>query len=148
MIKLCSKCSFKGEDFLFRKERNVCKVCNKKSMDSWYLLNKDKRKESTKRYYDANRHIYKVKKKAYQRANLAKYCAIANKHRATKLKATPKWLTKEQYAQIEQIYLLCPKDYHVDHIIPLQGKNVSGLHVPWNLQVLSASENLAKSNKV
>jgi hypothetical protein len=38
-------------------------------------------------------------------------------------------------------------EWHVDHIIPLQGKNVSGLHTPYNLQVIPASWNTAKGNK-
>jgi len=66
------------------------------------------------------------------------------KYRAAKLLRIPK------YADLEAINLFyknCPIGYHVDHVIPLQGKNVSGLHILSNLQYLPAIENIAKSNK-
>lgn len=75
------------------------------------------------------------------------------KRRAAKLQRTPPWLTKEQLKEIEEIYALAKElqwlseePLHVDHIIPLQGENVSGLHVPWNLQILPRSLNLSKNN--
>lgn len=63
--------------------------------------------------------------------------------RATKLQRTPSW---SQTEDIKKFYDNCPAGYHVDHIIPLQGKNVSGLHVLENLQYLSAVDNMKKGN--
>lgn len=56
---------------------------------------------------------------------------------------TPKWADKKD---IRRIYNNCPEGFHVDHIIPLRGKLVSGLHVSSNLQYLSAEDNLSKNN--
>ena len=78
-------------------------------------------------------------------------------HRAKKLKATLMGLTAEHHEQIKELYALSQKltketgiKHHVDHIIPLQGENVSGLHVPWNLQVIPAfgpNGNCSKGNR-
>ena len=65
-------------------------------------------------------------------------------YRANKLDATPCWVDIEE---IKKIYANCPDDYEVDHIVPLKGKNVRGLHVPWNLQYLTIKENRKKYNK-
>lgn len=65
--------------------------------------------------------------------------------RANILQATPLWA---DLRAIQEIYGQCPPGYEVDHIVPLQGRNVRGLHVSWNLQYLTASENRRKSNRL
>jgi predicted ATP-dependent endonuclease of OLD family len=80
--------------------------------------------------------------------------AKENKRKAAKLQRIPCWLTPDDFWMIEQAYDICALrtkmtgiEWHVDHIIPLQGKLVSGLHMPYNLQVIPASINTAKGNK-
>lgn len=68
----------------------------------------------------------------------------ASKRRAARLKRTPAWA---DLRAIKDFYRSCPEDRVVDHVIPLQGKTVSGLHVHYNLQYLSDSENSRKHNK-
>lgn len=82
---------------------------------------------------------------------------IANSLRGNKAKKLriPKWLTDEHWAQIAALYAEARRltketgiVHHVDHIYPLRGKTCSGLHVPWNLQVIPWVENLHKANKL
>lgn len=76
--------------------------------------------------------------------NYGKIRERQNQYKGERTLRIPLWSQKEL---IEQFYDNCPQGYHVDHIIPLKGKEVSGLHVIENLQYLTAEENLLKSNK-
>lgn len=79
----------------------------------------------------------------------------AKSHQKALIRATPKNISSKDRLVIKSIYKSAKKltietgiKYHVDHIIPLRGKYVCGLNVPWNLQILTAIENCRKSNKV
>ena len=80
----------------------------------------------------------------YVKNNPGKSNARTRRRRAAKLQRVPVWSEKEA---IVRFYINCPDGMHVDHIIPLRGKLVSGLHVLSNLQYLTSSENCSKGNK-
>lgn len=91
----------------------------------------------------------------YAKDNPHLFAAKTRKRKSAKLQRTPSWLTDEHHKQISMFYWEAAEvsklvgEFHtVDHIIPLQGKTVSGLHVPWNLQILTKSENSAKGNRL
>jgi hypothetical protein len=94
----------------------------------------------------------KEKTKVWQKSNKPKMSAKAMKRHSGKLQRTPSWLNEAENFEFECVYQYCGAlrsiglDYHVDHIVPLRGKDVSGLHVPWNLQVIPAQENISKGN--
>lgn len=90
---------------------------------------------------DANKKIQKNYTQT-PAGRLSKVSRLAN-YRATKKSAMPQWVS---VPEIKKVYKKCPKGLEVDHIIPIQGKNISGLHVPWNLQYLTREENAVKSN--
>lgn len=127
----------------------------------WREENPDYYHNRYNNYIDYHRQYYEENKKQksefmrrWREENKDKVNVLSANRRAARLNATPPWLTEEQLERIELFYscakeneLTFGKKYHVDHIVPLQGKNVCGLHVPWNLQVLLASKNHKKSNK-
>lgn len=93
-------------------------------------------------------------KRAYAKANPEKAVANLAKRRAAKLQRTPAWLSEDDLWMIEQAYEIAALrakmtkiEWHVDHVLPLQGELVSGLHVPTNLQVIPWFQNLSKANK-
>jgi len=102
----------------------------------------------------ANKEQLKEYAKEYRKNNPGKVNAKTAKRRAALLQRTPPGLTVEHWKQIESFYVEAARltketgiPHEVDHIEPLQGKEVSGLHVPWNLRVIPKSTNRRKSFK-
>lgn len=141
-----------------------CKVCKKEYYEKnkerhlerarkSHEKNRDNLLEYKKEYYQTNRDKLLEIQKEYKKNNRAMYNAASAKRRAAQLNATPAWLTEEDLMHIQWKYNtakhmagLTGNVYHVDHIIPLQGTTVCGLHVPDNLRVVLAEVNLRKSN--
>jgi hypothetical protein len=103
----------------------------------------------------ANPHSHRKSSSNWKKNNAGHNSAIMAKRRADKIQRTPAWMTKEQLAAIDKLYKqaawltrITGVRWHVDHIVPLKGKNVSGLHIPDNLQVIPAWENIKKGNKL
>ncbi len=121
---------------------------------NWRINNPDKVKVSKKRWVKENPSKVAQISERYRSSNSGKINARNAKYQLAKIQRTPKWLTLEDCRRMERKYEMASLmsdflgvDLHVDHIIPLQGELVSGLHVPENLQILLASDNLGKSNK-
>tara|TARA_R110000868_G_scaffold78283_3_gene223508 strand:+ start:7266 stop:7952 length:687 start_codon:yes stop_codon:yes gene_type:complete len=132
----------------------------------WYANNKDKARAAStnwaikhpnwfKNYAIENKEKIAVKNKNWAQNNKGLVREKTRRYQATKLKATPPWLTAIHHAQIQEMYdvavaleMQTGVPHHVDHIHPLQGQELCGLHVPWNLQVLPWRDNIAKSNKL
>lgn len=120
-----------------------------------YRKSRDSELQDNKEYRLANKERLADYRRLYIENNRDLINAISAKRRSVKLNATPKWLTSEDWIKIQLFYKIASIlqkvhkiIYHVDHIIPLQGKNVCGLHVPWNLQVITAEENMQKGNRL
>ena len=155
-----------------RKTKGTCIECMK---EDWKIDNEKRKekpkseaaKEAGRRYYEKNKEAvkaranarpkeevnqYKIKHKAN---NPEYYKALTSVRKRRHRNATPAWITAEQKLTMREMYLQAQKltkitgeRYVVDHIIPLISPDVCGLHVPWNLRVITQEENLKKSNKL
>lgn len=146
-MKTCRSCQVEQPRHCFHDSNTSCVSCHntynkihQKDDIVFELTTKQKEEWRVWNYRNDNRH---------------KIRALSAKYRARKLQATPLWLTTAQIFEIESVYKESIQlehqtgtPHHVDHIIPLQGENVCGLHVPWNLRAIPAKENLSKSNSL
>jgi hypothetical protein len=124
----------------------------------YYKENKEKCNTASRNYQLKNKEILKEKAKLYVEKNREKIMiqksSQAIERRTQKITAGAKWLDKDllkdilyKVQEIRNLNKLGKEKYHLDHIIPLKHDLVCGLHVPWNLQILTQYENCYKSNK-
>lgn len=113
----------------------------------WHSLNPEKHKA----YYQANKELWRERYRIWSKNNPDKEAARAARRRAGIFTATPKWADLKKiesiYVEAKQKSISTGITYHVDHIIPLKGKNVCGLHCECNLQIIPAVDNMRKANK-
>lgn len=115
--------------------RNTCNKCVNKRNNIWL-----------KEHPEVGRRNISI----WEKKNPGKAAAKAAKRNAAKLQRTPSWANLNK---IEEFYIKAREmskgsiKYEVDHIIPLQGKTISGFHIETNLQIISKSDNCSKGNK-
>jgi len=138
-----------------RAKTGECLTCRANYLVVWRKNNPDKAKKHNNTRYINHPQKIKDNVKKWAKNNPAKILAHTRRQQAKRLMRCPKWLTLDDHWMIKEVYELAALrtkmfgfDWHVDHILPLQGKTVSGLHVPTNLQVIPAVDNVRKGNRV
>lgn len=161
-MKQCTKCGEVKplEAFGKRKAskdglRSECRKCKAHSADTYREANREQERERAKAWYEGNREQHATSMKTWREANRPRRNALIRAYKAGLATATPMWLSKGHRDAIAAIYAEAARlteetgiPHHVDHIIPLKGRGVCGLHVPWNLRAIPAAENMSKSNRL
>jgi len=155
--RACKTCGLVKRARLYAKHAETIRAKRRAT----YAANPDKEKAIAKvrsaewRRNNPNHPGVKAAKQAYKANRPDKRQADVAKRRAAKLLRTPAWLTVDDFWMLEEAYSLAQVrsrtfgfSWHVDHIYPLQGKMVSGLHTPLNVQVIPGIENVRKANRM
>lgn len=128
---------------------------SKANKQAFNVRKKDHVSAYNKTKREANPQLHAKRFQAWLQNNRPYRTSKQRERDALKRGATPPWITPIQRARMQEFYELAAarrvqtgKQFHVDHIVPLDGETFSGLHVPWNLQVISAFDNLSKKNRV
>lgn len=129
-----------------------CVVCSKESARKWIANNRERWSEIWAAWRVNNVEYDRKRCREWQKNNPAKTVANIAKRKAAKLQRTPPWA---DVREIERFYDLAKtltqttgRRYEVDHIVPLLGKDVCGLHVQDNLRVVTQEENRRKGNRL
>jgi hypothetical protein len=130
-------------------ERN--KELTKERARAWALANPDKKYESHLKNRAKDLENHNARNRVWFAKNKDKRASYQAKRKATILQRTPTWgphahLIIAKYQLAAMLTNSSGVEHHVDHIIPLQGRKVSGLHVFSNLRVIPGSDNVKKSN--
>lgn len=122
-----------------------------KQTKEWSKENPEKRKQIRDKYRLNNPEKVRESSRNWTQRNKASCIANCAKRYACKTNSTPSWVNLKEIKKVYTLTKLYTEEkgekFHVDHIVPLRGKNVCGLHVHWNLQILPAIENIKKGNK-
>ncbi len=150
-------CCFCGTEF--GKEHSQQKYCSKSCQSrasnrrlasykqKWVEENSEKVAEQKKAYANANREKRVEQTERWRKANMSYYTQYSRLRYAQLQQAKLKSLTKVDEYALDEWYNLARKlGLEVDHIVPLKHKKVCGLHVPWNMQLLSRTDNAARNN--
>ena len=131
-----------------------CVICQQQKTKEWLVDNKEKARLAHQKWEQLNKETHLKLSREWKKRNTAKTAFNNAKRKTAKQQRCPAWLTEDDLWFIKELYDLAALrtkttgiKWHVDHIIPLMGKYVSGLHVPSNLRVITAQENLSKGNK-
>ncbi len=135
------------------KEANVrWREDNPGAFQAWYAANKERRANYWRGWYEKNKVHRSASYAAWAKKSQHIINAIVARRTAAKLRATPKWADpdaiREFYSMAAWLTAETGVKHEVDHIYPLQGKSVCGLHCEANLQVLTKTENIRKSNRM
>jgi len=168
-MRKCSRCFEAKDEIDFPKSGNVCKFCRCEKSKLDRLNNSDKINSRRREKYidrkdivtaqnriwqENNREQVRQINRDYYAADPSRRRSYQNTRRARVKKQTPNWLTKNDYAKMEMLYSISRfitrktgVEMAVDHIIPINGKNVSGFNMPENMQVITKLENEKKGNR-
>jgi len=137
-----------------RAKTGECIACRADFLVRWRKKNPEKVKQHNSTQYVNHTQEIKDNTKTWRKNNPVKVLSYTRASQTKRKLRYPKWLTKDDRWMIEQAYELAATrtkmfgfPWHVDHIIPLQGTVVSGLHTPYNLQVIPGADNVRKANK-